>query len=499
MAINRSQDSLTSCNPELYDNIYQVNRRTDLKAISTHAAIPKDTIERSASTEAMNRLQRPSENMVFEPNALFRRIGKYVFLSFAMPPYFLLYGLPKWLLVEGFQFLVAATTSLTKQLKEKSQKPLNLITQKINLLLFFVQMLAKRTIKPVADLGIQLRQFFQNIARYFRKANANVFSRVKESLKKFGQGLKKALGLINQLAENINKRWMNSKNWIKDRALFFNEKIETSVNWIKQTPQFFLGWGNARIQYFNNIRVSWAKKLVSKFQTSSKAAQACTDWVGKQIGLIKNLAKKGLTPLALIYQRMIKPFSRTIANTFRSGWNKLTGFLQDRKKRSLEFLEKVQAKVKSLTPQHALEKLLPTSFLAKLPALIRKILMKIKESPLTDLFFRLSLKGLTFVVVNLTTMLRKLIESISNFYLKVAESLNLFRKQLVQLSKGTLNAIHKSIFLAKKGCENGFHGFLVFVFMIGILLIQGFESLAEITSRWISKVTFFNHKPKNLS
>jgi len=491
MAINRSQDSMSRCDPESYDNIYQVDKHRDIKSTHTQVGKYADTIERSASTEAMNRLQRPSENMVFQPSVLFRRIGKVVFLTVAMPPYFLLYGLPKWILTEGIQVLTVAMTWLANGLKEKAEKPLKIITQKLNLFVFLLQTFTKRLIKPVAELGIQLRQFFQSVAQRAIKSAQLIFAAPKKIIQKV---LRMSQELVSRVMENFQRGWVNTKEWTKNQALLFNSKVREGLNWLKIAPQVLSGWSSSKLKSLNSIQASWAKKLVSKFQTSSKAAQKCTDWVGKQLGVVGELFKKAGTPFASFYERFIKPLMHLFIKALKSGANKSGDFFNNRKKRLLLFLENCQSKIKAVTPQQALDKLLPSSFLAKLPLFIRKILIQLKENRVTLTLFRLGLQATRFTVVNLSLLAQKMIEGISTFASKAKNCFLVLKERIKFLSKGTRETFNSCAKKTKNGSKTGFHGSLVLICMAGILLAWGFEALGETSTRWFSKISFFSKK-----
>ncbi len=484
MAINRYESSLTSCDPKDYDNIYQVSKRVDLKSPTVPVKYA-DTIERCAAKEAMNRLQRPLENTIMQPNSFFKSVGKYIFLGVAMPPYFLLYGLPKWILVEGYHVVNLALTWLTNQLKEKTEKPIKFITQKINMVMLFLQMTAKRLIKPVADLGIQLRQFFQKLTYGIGKSLQQFFEQSKKILKKPQE-------LAERLSHHLQENFKAVRNWVKESALSLNSKIEEGAHWIKEVPQLFLGWGTAQIQQLNNLQASFAEKFGSKFRQSSKAAQTCTEWVSRQMTSIGHLVKKSISPLALVYHKMLKPFMQAINRFFKTSSNKSGQFFNNRKKRMVMVLEEMQKKMKALTPQQAIDKLLPSAFLSRLPAFIRALLLKIKDSSLTLAFFRLGITGVTSVA----KVSQAAIEGVSTVYGQFKNQVIAIKDSIVNLSKGTVATIQASGALAGKGCKNGLHGSLVIFFMAGILLKWGFESVGETTSQLINKISFFSRKTK---
>ena len=214
MAIYRSSDSLVKCSPESYDSLYQVSSHPSIKAQRKQNAKAVDSLEKSAATEALNRLQRPSENMVFQPSILFSRIGKMVFLTVAMPPYFLLYSLPRWILVESAHLLMLASNWLFHQGNNYLKKPLVIALEKTQQLLFFMYQFVKRVVKPVAELAIQLKQFFKDSGQRFWAAFLPVFSfpqkYIKNSLKKGLQPLQTILEKTKDLFEKIGQKSLDT-------------------------------------------------------------------------------------------------------------------------------------------------------------------------------------------------------------------------------------------------------------------------------------------------
>src|ERR1051325_11606615 len=102
MAIYRPSDSLSRCDPNLYSNIYDIRKHPDVKPSVSAVTAPKDTIEISREklkTEALSHLRQPGKYLIAFNS--FMRVGKYLFLAIAFPPYLMLYGLPKWIIIEG--------------------------------------------------------------------------------------------------------------------------------------------------------------------------------------------------------------------------------------------------------------------------------------------------------------------------------------------------------------------------------------------------------------
>ena len=90
------------------------------------------------------------------------RIGKYLFLAVAFPPYFVVYGLPKWILVEGIPSIVSMFVWMWKKVQNPVQKQLESRSQKIGEIVGFIQKLGQLLIQPLVHVAVEIREHTQN-------------------------------------------------------------------------------------------------------------------------------------------------------------------------------------------------------------------------------------------------------------------------------------------------------------------------------------------------
>ena len=91
MTIFRSSDTLSRCDVNHYSSIYDIRNHPNLKknVSSTSHPFPKDSIENlhaQLKNVALSRLKRISKPTNSDNGPL--RIGRYLFLAVALPPYF---------------------------------------------------------------------------------------------------------------------------------------------------------------------------------------------------------------------------------------------------------------------------------------------------------------------------------------------------------------------------------------------------------------------------
>lgn len=484
MAVQRapSRDTMTTCNPELYENKFTLDiRRSEFKISSTQPG-SKDTIERSLSKEALDRLQQPSKDTIVQSSYLFRRIGKYVFLAAALPPYFILYGLPKWLLVEALPTLMSALASVTNNVQQKLLKPFNVVVQKLNQVLIFIQMISKRILMPVAKLAIEVRQFFQRFNVRTRQFFGNMAQNVKNVFKGPGE-------LASNLMARIKNRWSASSQWIAEKAMVAHKRVQEGINWVKQSPHLLMEWGTAQVQRMVSTQANWKRKMSPTFQGSKNAAAACSGWVGKQLGSAKKLVTWGFSPIVKLYQEALKPLFNFFKKSISDGMNKMSDFFNNRKKRVLGYLQGAQERIKSWTPQEAIERLFSKSFLSKLPALLRNFLIKVKQNSVFQLLFRMGFRLVKFVLLQSTKVSQLAVEGISFLVNKVSQVYNQASAQIKKIFTKLLFTVDSCIVYARELSKKGFYGSLVLLIMGGYLVLWGFEWLGEITTRYLSNLT----------
>lgn len=486
MAIQRSTDSMSTCNPDLYDNIYRVDKRADFKVDLKPGS--KDTIERSLSKEALDRLERPSKDTIVQPGFLFRRIGKYVFLSVALPPYVLLYGIPKWLLVEAFPILLSGFTFLMKIVKDRLEKPFNKIVQTLNQIVLFMQMLSKRILKPVAKLTIEIRQFFQKFkngtSHFFERLNRNALS-----------ALKKPGAMLSHLFRRTKEKLTDGHEWISEKLEFAQQKVKEGLNWIKNSPQLLAGWGSSKILNLINLQANWRSKFSFKFERSRNLARECSQWVGRRLNGMKQVISRCLSPFAKFYQNSARPLFNFIVKTVGGNLKKMSEFFGGRKKKILEYLLDVQKRIKLATPHQALERMFSQTFLSKLPLLIRKFLLAIKQNALFKACFQICFNAGAFVLFQIAKGITSIIGVFSQTADKISEIYCKVKSNLASKSQALKVGMGSCLNYFRRGWERTFYGFLVLVIMSAYLASWGFEWVGEITAYYLSK---FSLRKNNL-
>lgn len=475
----RSSDSMSRCGDQ-YDNMFQVNRRPDLKA----TPITKDTIEVSRTTElkkeAIERLTSPRFHLL---QMGFMKAGKILFLTIVLPPYFVLWGLPKIVISEGATGVMILVDWLTEKMKQKAQKPMEFFINRTNWVMFQAKLLVKRIIKPVVQLGIEVRQFFHRM-RETILAHVNQWQ---ERIKNATQLPRK---LLSRLNTNVKNRLLTVKEAIQERTETIKEKMQEGLNRIKEMPLALIAWGTAQLQKTNFFRLSIVQQTASKFQMSVDAAKACHQWISTQFGKCKKLAQIFTLPFVRLYQEGIKPALLAVANVFKNGWSKTGKFIKDRRQKALRLLEEVRGRMKQFNAKEFLDWVLTSSKMKTMPHFLRKILLRIQQNWFYRILFGVGYWLVTSMIFYVSTALKAVIEFVTKAYEWVARGCQVAFAGLKNVFAVVFGYIGVAFESMSRLASRGLYAFLLAVMMTGILIHWGFQLAGELSSRAASKLSF---------
>ncbi len=374
MSIHRASDSLSRCDPNLYSNMYDVRKRSDIKHEPIQATQPthKDTIEISRDKlkeEALNRLRHTSKYMIAHNG--FMRIGKYLFLAVALPPYLALYGLPKWLLVEGLPSLFSMQVWVWNKIQQKAQKPIDAGKRKIiQVAQFMRNVVVQVLIQPITRLALEIRRRIERM----REQTLQFFNRLAESVK---STLTKPFITVAERFKGLQKRLSQLREKTTEQAHTLSTRLQESIQWIKQSPQLLWNWGQAQFQKVLNGSIgSWRIKWNKKFQTSQGLAQKGTEWISTGFTKTWNGVKQPFEPFVSFYRQQVLPQWRKLKETCTQTWQKLREFFQRKHQGAVAFLQKKQEKLKRLSYQNVLDYILSHTWMGKLPANLQNKLKK---------------------------------------------------------------------------------------------------------------------------
>lgn len=476
MAINRSSDSLSRCDPSLYSNIYDVRKRPDIKHEPISATQPthKDTIEISRDKlkeEALNRLRHTSKYVIAHNG--FMRIGKYLFLAVALPPYLVLFGLPKWIIVEGVPAIFSMCVWVWKKVQQKTQKRLDKGTQKVAQIVQFMRTIGLVLIQPIVRLALQIRHNIQRMRekslQFFRQINERVKLTFKKPFIKVTERFKQLQNGLSRVREKIS-----------EQTQVMATRLQETVQWMKQSPQLVWGWSQIQFQKMSERVVSWGVKWNKKLQTSQELANRATNWISNRFKNRLDRFKLRFEPLITFYSQQILPQWRQLKEVCKGKWEQARDFFQQKHRQALAFLQKKQEKLRNLSYQHLLDHILSHAWVTKLPAYFQSKLKKWLSHRFVKTVCEIGVKTYSFLARCFLQVLSYLLQRLAQgmeFISKFCSFIHTYARMGCQKAVNAIKIAHQAY---HKGVFYTFYYFLLCIIMAMILFMWGVRYLGKV-------------------
>lgn len=445
MVIYKQSDSLSRCDPNLYSNIYDTRKRTDVKQEPvTSQVVIKDTIEISKEKlkeDALSRLRHTSKFVVYQNS--FIRIGKYLFLGIVIPPYLALYRIPKWVLVEAIPAVYLMLIEITKKSWGKIHKFTHAKIQKLILVAQLVKKFTQFLLQPFVHLVLKIRKEFdmarERVKKFIQRRITQVKAKVRAMIEAPFLKLKKKINDAQQHIAKQKERLSKSIEEMTFRIKNGIQKIKSSIQNIKDLPESFMSWIKIQIQSFNDRINSIGMQWGSRFHTAREIAENATNWVVGRLSKTLNKVKSYFSPLGDIYHQYVHPVWVKFSHQFQMKVKKVMDFFQKRHRRALAFLLKQQKKVRDRknSSMEWIQNVLAHPLVKKLPLFFQNWLKGILNSSKVQSVYRISIKFHAFV-------LRSFL-SLSEMSLRmVAKGANLIHLSGEHLNKGLSYAQEKA-------------------------------------------------------
>jgi hypothetical protein len=474
MAIYRPSDSLSRCDPNLYSSMFDVRKRSDIKQESIAATQPihKDTIEISRDKleeEALSRLRHTSECIIAQNS--FIRIGKYLFLAIAFPPYFIIYGLPKWVLTEGIPAIFSIYMSVWRKVQHQTQKYIASRTQKIVYMVQFVQRLAQVLIQPIVHLTLEIRQSIRRMREHTLQFFKMTMGRAKSMLKlplQFAEGFKRLQKRMTQIRE----KWSQQVRTLSTR-------MQEGIQWIKESPQIFLGWGHAQLQRLNQQAVSWRTQWKSHFQNSQQFAQRTTNWVYRQFKNGIEGLKSCFNPFVNVYRHQLQPQWQRLKEICKGKWQQTRDFFHQKHQKALAFLQAKQEKLKQLSSLRFIQYLMSHPWMGKLPLRLQNCLKKFFSHPTFRFICEGGIKAYSFVASSLLRSASLGLQILSKGTILTLQACDWLRASVKTTLKKVVYILKIGQGVFRKCALHALYYCLLFVMMALILLMWGGRFLGQ--------------------
>lgn len=485
---NRTSDSWSRCDPNQYSSLYDVRKRSDIKQEPSAATRPihKDTIEISRDKlqkEALNSLRHTSKYVIAQNG--FMRVGKYLFLAAALPPYFMIYGLPKWILVEGMPALFSFSLWMWKKVRDQTEKQIHSGTRKVIQMAQFVQGVMQVMLQPLVHMALQIRESFRHFRDYSLLLIKKMTAKIKHGahFPRLNVTLSQRVNDIRYFFSKINKKWSEKKEEI-------SLQVQQGIQWIKQSPQLILNWGQFQFQRFGQHALSLVHQWKNRFEASQQWAQKGTEWTSLQLKTCLKVFKKPFVLISHLYKRYAEPSWEKLKENYKEKWLKVDHFLKRRHRRSLVFLQAQQEKLKRLSSECFLSFIVNHPSMNQLHSALQKSLRKCLLHPITRKVCDGVLKSYSFITHILLQFAKIGLHALPLIKSIFTRCWNGIRA-IIQLGSNSLNAVLAvAMRLFQQGALYALYYFLLFLTISLILLIWAFRSLGEYTGYLFSTFSF---------
>lgn len=496
MAIRHTSDSLNRCDPNSYSNFYDARKRVEIRQEPVMATQPinKDTLEISRDQlkkEALNRLRHTSKYMIFQTG--FMRVGKYLFLAVAFPPYFVIYGMPKWILVRGLPAIMSICVTVAEKVKQKVKKRIEVVQLKVRQAVLSMQQLAQRLIRPIVRLALDIGQAFHRMRQTVQTVVKQFVLQIKNRLKKVNQVkslFKRSAEKMGRLSKRFHERIQDSKRVIQEWTTNQLNHLKTPLHWISQIPQ----WGGVQLQRLSAPLERVGQKWKGKLNVSRAVAHSGTEWLVKQAEHGKQIVMRGLTPLKRVYQQILLPITRQVFSFLRGQKQQAKKFFEQKRQRALQLLQQGQEKLKRVSYQQVIEWLYSISRFASWPALLQLIIQKVMGNYFSQWLFKGSFKiGTSCLVVVLkgVGLLIKQLSQVTQFFQTGIDKLVRSIHSAISL---VAHWVGSGIGIGNKGVKKSVYGSLLFMIMLSIVCAWGFQLLGELMQKLSKAIPYKSTK-----
>jgi hypothetical protein len=485
MAIRRASDSLSRCDPNLYSNIYDVRKRPDIKqeSIGPTRPIHKDTIEISRDKlkeEALSRLRHKSKYVIAQNG--FMRIGKYLFMAIAFPPYLLIYGLPKWILIEGLPSLFSVCVWMSKKVQQKMQKRFDAVSRKVVQLTQFIQNLTRNVlIMPIVRLALEARLGIRRMRDQVKQLIKSLYDKGRNVFDKPRLKLVKGFKFLEKRLSQVREKWVQHSQSLTTR-------LQESIQWVKQCPQLFLGWGQGQIHKLNEQIVPFKASWKNRFQSSQDLTEKTINWMSKKVNEGKKSFKSIVEPIVSFCREKVQPQWQKLKGVCKEKWKQTKDFFHQKHRRALIFLQEKQIKLKQLSYQQFIDHLSSHVWMTKLPLKLQVWLKKWLDHSAVKAIIAAGVRiysfmGHSFLLASsqVLQMFAKLTRMISSGYQHLQKYASQAKQKVLHVNRIVCKLFFKVFF-------NTLYYFLLSMMVISILSAWGIRSLAQSMSFLTSKI-----------
>lgn len=467
------QSTLARCDDTRYSSIYDVNDHPDLRktsAASTTQPIQRDTLQISQDElkkDALKRLNHTSKYFIVQQG--FMRIGKYLFLAVALPPYVVAYKIPKWIVVECLPWVVSFLKPIGQKIGLPVKRQVEIVIHKLIRMAQQIQAILSGIIQPI--IGAMLG--FNHMLQRMNRRTLHFFKGVGKRFAHSFSALKQA---ANRIIHPIQHRFGKAQQWLANQASHVWAPMRGALNWLRKKPKLSSLKIGAR---FSRIQGPWnafQHQFQTRFQRAQQIANRATDWMAHKWGPVGRLLESSGHAIIHACQRYVYPPLKKMRQWMRTG----SEFLKNKHEQFQNWIHKTKVKVQLLTTDDILDSLsaFPSLFWW-VPQPIRRVLKFLFWNPFIQVLVHGILKGCSAGLHYVLMGLEWGVKGIGQICQFLGKAVKDGRHAMSILASKLFSYPALLLSFIRTGCRKVVYSMLVFLVMFGILLVWGMELLVS--------------------
>lgn len=289
MSLLRSQDSLSRCQEDSYANLYDLHKPSLRKEQSALLRAPsRDVLEISRAKleqEALKSLRHHTDVTVAQHS--FMRVGKYLFLAVALPPIFVLYKIPKWIVITALPLFFTPFVQMWEIVKKVANQQWQKQVSYFVKISETLQTIWHSILLPITHVFSQLQLQWQQLKKHFtsmKKFLESSLSRTTLFYKPFNAIKEQVFKLTSRFATTVQGMALQGAHFIastlntwKQRALPLMQKKPTRF------LQFTLRDASIKAQRGADYVVAFLKKGSFLFKQDISPLLSLLAWIWRFI------------------------------------------------------------------------------------------------------------------------------------------------------------------------------------------------------------------------
>lgn len=454
------RDSLTRYSANEYSNICDVRTRPTYKpaAASPTQPINKDTLEISKeklTQEALNRLRHVSKFVIVQNS--FMRVGKFLFVAVAIPPFLLLYEIPKWTLMVALPQILSVCSVFFQKASKVAKSKTKIVTEYISKISLLIKKKLNVLLAPLVRVMMEIQELVRRVGHKVTRFLSQIHQRI---LRRQDQ-VKKSISKVRDGFNKINE-------WVQNPIKAFNEMLGKLRELPNHAFQMCLNFFKSRES---------VKKLSQGIKLSQNLAENTVNWVSSKFINAKLKAEQVTLHLKKFYQGIIRPIVEAVKNAIIAKWNPFQNKVKKRFLEARQFIQKGTEFFEFLQKRPHL----PHFEFAWMPAFIRGKLQTWMKNEIVQAVIKGIIQFILFVVVNILKGIDLILKTVHQVIAFIAKWIKPIAAIIKRSISWVLNKLTYSLALFGKLTKLVLYHLIVTLFMVGLVFIWGLRIAGETT------------------